>query len=65
TSVAPIVSSLDTNEIFFSILEHPPRPPPMTVRNNFDHLSPVIDPISASLARQREDRRMSYYITPS
>jgi hypothetical protein len=84
TSVAPIVSSLDTNDIFFSILEHPPRPPPMTVRNNLDHLSPVMfeegyclnsaftdfnslhsDPISASLARQREDRRMSYYITPS
>lgn len=72
----PITSSLDTHDIFFTILEYPPTKPPACLTNN-NRLLEVSsnncsfiyeernDPISASLARQSIEERSGYYKSPT
>ncbi|CAO3700327.1 unnamed protein product [Rhizopus stolonifer] len=60
TTAPPKISSLDSNDIFSSLLEYPPSiiPPKSTGPSEND-------PISLSLARQKKDQRAGYYKSPS
>lgn len=62
SSLAPMTSSLDSHDIFSSLLEYPPTilpPKPTTTISNEN------DPISLSLARQNMEERAGYYKSPS
>lgn len=72
----PITSSLDTHDLFYTILEYPPtKPPACLVKNNrlldvpSNNCSFVYeernDPISVSLARQSIEERSGYYKSPT
>ncbi|KAG2210519.1 hypothetical protein INT47_002461 [Mucor saturninus] len=68
----PITSSLDTHDIFFTILEYPPTKPPTCLvsdipsSNNCSFIyEERNDPISASLARQSIEERSGYYKSPT
>ncbi|KAI9360290.1 hypothetical protein BD770DRAFT_385242 [Pilaira anomala] len=68
-------SSLDTHDVFFTILEYPPTKPPTCIPNNrlLDvpmsedklHHHHHHDPISVSLARQSIEERSGYYKSPT
>lgn len=71
-SDVPITSSLDTHDIFFTILEYPPTKPPTCLvldKPSSNNCSFVYeernDPISASLARQSIEERSGYYKSPT
>lgn len=64
SSSAPITSSLDSHDIFSSLLEYPPSVIPPTSNNNSIH-NIENDPISLSLARQSMEERAGYYRNPS
>ncbi|KAI8988680.1 hypothetical protein BDB01DRAFT_782749 [Pilobolus umbonatus] len=76
STMAPVTSSLDSHEIFFSILEYPPTKPPISKYDNrlnehgysIHGISPPtksLDPISASLVRQSIEGRAGYYKSPT
>ncbi|KAG1265137.1 hypothetical protein G6F68_003820 [Rhizopus microsporus] len=64
SSSAPITSSLDSHDIFSSLLEYPPSVIPPSSNNNSIH-NVENDPISLSLARQSMEERAGYYRNPS
>ncbi|KAI9469063.1 MAG: hypothetical protein EXX96DRAFT_492185 [Benjaminiella poitrasii] len=60
----PATSSLDSPDLFSTLLKYPPTQPQIVLSNNSNH-SKTMDAVSISLARQSLEERSGYYRSPN